>query len=113
MIRRDLSTTTDMVLEFPSGTLTVPYSGFMGLQPDMSDPVQAAQVEAAIQAWIYSQLDERERRNRLPQDDPARDTDPAQEGYFWDGQDIVTRPYIIGVRWDGERFQYSVRYPQR
>ena len=52
MIRADLSTATDMELVFSGRTLRVPYSTFMGVQMDMTDPVVAHQVEDAVQDWI-------------------------------------------------------------
>ena len=116
MIRADRSTTTTLELEFPSGTLTVPYSTFMGQQPDMSDPVVAQQVADAVRDWIYTQRDETIKVNRLPTDDPAKTTDPATEGSFWRGSGgqkvLVTRELIIFVAWDGERFQYGLRLPR-
>ena len=64
---------------------------------------------------ISSQIASRQKKNSLPRDDPARSTDPATEGYFWDGgggnPDIVCRQLIVTVAWDGEWYQYSFRVP--
>jgi len=118
MIRADLSTTADLELVFPGGTLAVPYSTFMGLSPDMTDPVVAQQVADAVRDWIYTERETRGwdgviRVNQLPNDDPAKTTDPATEGMFWRGSGgqkvLVAREFIIDVKWDGERFQYGFR----
>ncbi len=114
MIREDRSNTLDMELDFGSGlVVTVPYSGFQGVSP--GDPGSQLVLDG-IRDYIYSQIDSRQKKNRLPQDDPARSADPATEGYFWDGgggnPDIVSCPLIVTVRWDGERYQYSFRVPQ-
>lgn len=113
MIREDLSTATDMELVFPRQTVTVPYSTFMGAQPDMDNPVVAQQVADSVRDWIYTQTDEVIRLNQLSQDDPDRQTDPAHSHAFWRGSggqaEIVYRALIISVAWDGERFQYSFR----
>ena len=113
MIRADRSTTLDMELDFGSGlVVTVPYSGFQGVVPD--DPGNQLVLDG-IRDYIYTQIDSRQKKNSLPQSDPARSTDPATEGYFWDGgggnPDIVSRPLIVTVAWDGERYQYGFRAP--
>ncbi len=110
MIREDRSNATDLELVFPDGTIASTYLAILGVPP----PDPGAQVVLdAIRDFIYTQLDSRQKKNSLPLDDPARSTDPATEGYFWDGgggnPDIVTRPYIIVVSWDGERYQYMIR----
>ncbi len=115
MIREDRSTTLDMELVFGSGlVVTVPYSGFLGVSP--GDPGSQLVLDG-IRDHIYSQIDERQKKNSLPLDDPDRAIDPAQEGYFWDGgggnPDIVSRPLIVTVTWDGERYQYSFRRPRQ
>lgn len=123
MIRADLSTVDNMELVFPEGTLTVPYSTFMGAIPDMTDPVVAQQVADSVRDWIYSEREIRNwdrviKVNQLPQDDPDRTTDPEQLGEFWRGSGgqkvLVARRYIVRVIWDGERFQYSFAssYPE-
>ena len=118
MIRADLSSDTDLKLVFPGGTLEAPYSTFMGLQPDMADPVVAQQVADSVRDWIYSEREARDwdttiKLKRLSNDDPAKTTDPAEEGSFWRGSGgqtvLVAREFIINVRWDGERFQYGFR----
>ena len=111
MISADRSTKTDMELVFSGRTLRVPYSTFMGVQQDMTDPVVAQQVADALRDWIYTQTDERVRINKLPRGEPAQDIDPAEEGLFYDGNEIVMRELIIDVKWDGERFQYGSRLP--
>lgn len=111
MIRADRSNTTDLELEFPSGTISVPYSTIAGVITDPASP----EMLAAVRDWIYSQLDSEIRLNQLPQNDPDRSTDPATESMFWRGNGgqraLVSRPYIVSVTWDGERFQYSFRLP--
>ena len=114
MIREDRSTTLDMELDFGSGlVVTVPYSGFQGVAPD--DPGNQLVLDD-LRAHIYSVIDERVKKNTLPKNEPARDTDPAEEGLFWDGgggnPDIVSRPLIVTVSWDGERYQYGFRVPR-
>ena len=110
MIREDRSNTTDLLLVFPGITITVPYSTFAGIAP--GDPGNQLILDG-IRDWIYTQLDTRKKKSTLPLGDPDRATDPALEGYFWDGQggnpDIVIRPFIAIVIWDGGRYQYSFR----
>ena len=116
MIREDRSTTTDMELVFSDRTLSVPYSTFMGAQPDMTDPVIAQQVADSVRDWIYSELDDEIRVNKLPNGEPAKTTDPKREGEFWRGTGgqkvLVMRQSIVSVTWNGERFQYGFRIPQ-
>lgn len=115
MIRADLSDNVSMKLVFPDRTLEVPYSTFMGMIPDMTDPVVAQGVADGVRDWIYTQIDEETKLNKLPQDDPDRQTDPGTRNEFWRGNGgqkvLVARPYKITVKWDGERFQYSVAGP--
>jgi len=42
-------------------------------------------------------IDERTLRTDLDPDDPARLADPALPNWFWDGTDIVARPYLLGT----------------
>jgi hypothetical protein len=110
MIRRDSSTDTQLDLEFPSGTISVPYTTILGVPPP--DP-GAQEVLDGIRDWLYSQLGTRTRLNQLPQGDPDRTADPGREGLFWDETvnptELVSRPYIITVTWDGTKYQYSFR----
>ncbi len=111
MIREDRSTSLDMELDFGSGLVVeAPYSGFLGVTP--GDPGSQLVLDA-IRNFIYTQIDKRQKKNSLELDDPDRATDPATEGRFWDGgggnPDIVFRPFIITVTWDGFLYQYSFR----
>ncbi len=113
MIREDRSTALDMDLDFGSGLIAaVPYSGFLGVAP--GDPGNQLVLDG-LREHIYSQIDSRQKKNSLPMDDPDRSADPATEGHFWDGgggnPDIVSRPLIVSVAWDGERYQYGFRIP--
>lgn len=44
---------------------------------------------------LQAAIDDRSPRSELPDDDPAKTADPAEPGYFWDGDDIVTRSAIV------------------
>jgi hypothetical protein len=114
MIREDRSTTLDMELDFGSGlVVTVPYSGFQGAQP--GDPGNQLVLDA-IRDFIYGEIEDTIRLNQLPQGDPDKTTDPATEAMFWRGSggqaELVSRPLIVAVAWDGERYQYSFSVPR-
>ncbi len=113
MIRENHSTTLDMDLDFGSGlVVTVPYSGFLGVSP--GDPGNQLVLDG-IRDFIYTKIDKRQKKNSLASDDPARATDPDWEGYFWEGgggnPDIVSRPLIVRVMWNGTFYQYGFRVP--
>ncbi len=114
MIREDRSSILDMELDFGSGlVIIVPYLGFQGLAADPDDPL----VLNAIRDHIYSLIESTIRLNQLPNDDPDKATDPAQEGFFWRGSggqaELVSLPLIVTVTWDGTRYQYIFRVPNR
>lgn len=115
MIREDLSDNVSMKLVFKDQTLEVPYSTFMGAVPDMTDPVVAQGIADSVRDWIYTQIDTETKLNKLPQDDLDRSTDPGTPNEFWRGNGgkkvLVARPYTVTVKWDGERFQYSIAGP--
>ncbi len=120
MIHADLSTTIGMKLVFPEGTLEVPYSTFMGAQPDMTNPAVAQTVADAVRDWIYMEREDRGwdfviRVNQLSANDPDKTTNPASEGLFWRGtgglKELVGRTYIVKVIWSGVKFEYSFRTP--
>ena len=61
---------------------------------------------------VQAAVDDRSPRSELPDGDPAKTTDPAEPGYFWDGDDIVTRSAIVnGVTRLDDKLIVSVSSP--
>ena len=55
------------------------------------------ELQAIIDHWVA--------RSRLPQDDPAIQSDPSRPDFFWDGDDLVAREIIVeSITWDGSRY---------
>lgn len=50
-----------------------------------------------IEQRVQEKFDIRQKINQLPKEDINRSIDPAKPGYFWDGNDIVTRLCIFKV----------------
>lgn len=109
MIRRDRSTSNGADLEFTGGTvINFQFSGVQ-FPPGSADAIEM------VRATIQNQLDERQKLNTLPNDDPDRQSDPGLPNLFWDGPgqpgntDLVSRSLIVTVTWDGEKYQFSCR----
>ena len=64
---------------------------------------------AKLTVMLQGQMDVRQRKNRLPQDDPDRDTDPARPDLFWDGQYLVGRGDVVTVAWVAPKFVVRTR----
>jgi hypothetical protein len=61
---------------------------------------------------VQEAIDDRYPRSELPDGDPAKTTDPAEPGYFWDVDDIVTRSAIVnGVTRLDDKLIVSVSSP--
>ena len=65
----------------------------------------------AIAAWIQGEyLDNKQRLNILPNDDPDRHADPNMLRLFWDGPgapgqtDLVSRSVLVTVKWTGSTY---------
>lgn len=63
---------------------------------------------ANLTAQIQADLDVRVARNTLPDDDPDKNTDPAQRDLFWDGRDLVARSVLVSVA--PNRGGYDLRF---
>lgn len=49
----------------------------------------------------------------LPDDDPDKTTDPANDAMFWDGTDLVSRNCIVvSITWDGSNIISTLRVPR-
>jgi hypothetical protein len=78
--------------------------------------LDAGQVEK-LRAAVQGLIDERIRLRDLPDDDPAKTTDPARLDFFWEGQGgnrtLVARPVEVVVRWrpGGGGFDWVFRRP--
>lgn len=79
-------------------------------------PLDAAQVEKLRQV-VQALLDTRQKVRDLPDDDPAKTTDPGRANYFWEGQggnkDLVSRVAEVLVRWrpTGGGFDFVIKRP--
>ena len=113
MIRADRSTTTRLELDFgDDNPISESYAAIAGV---ILDPASQEMLDA-VRDHIYSKIDTVVKRSTIPHNDPAWIADPAEEGLFWRGgggnPDVVIRPLIVTVTWDGERYQYGFRVPQ-
>lgn len=68
-----------------------------------------AKIAAALTEALQAHIDVVEKRSSLPDDEPTKSVDPAQENIFWRGGDIVSRSDIVTVTHDGSEYVVSVR----
>ena len=111
MIRRDDSTTLDLVLTFEGGnTLSLNY--LSGVQPTPGSSEAIEFIRQVIQDDHDERVSLKDLRKDFP-DDPDGDTDPATESMFWSdprgrpNDELISRSTIYTVTWDGERYQFS------
>ena len=102
-IRIDKETDVDPVIELDIGgrIISIPYADLVGTRLEN---------ESTLIQLLQLGIDERIRINRLPKDDPDRDTDPNRETFFHDGQWLVAREAIVvAAPWDGEKYLLTIR----
>lgn len=67
-------------------------------------------VAALIKQQMQDAIDVRIPLDRLPKEDPARQSNPNRPDFFWDGRDLVARSVIVeDVVWDGARYSPTLR----
>lgn len=112
MIRRDDSTTTDMVITL-EGDSVVTLNYFSGVQFTPGSPDAIAFLEALLDQHPSNM--KRTAIKDLSNDNPDKDTDPARPSLFWSdprgrpNDELVGQSSKYTVTWDGERYQYSCR----
>ncbi len=77
-----------------------------GAQPDSQG------IANAIAVNLQQQVDIKQQRSSLPNDDPDKTTNPDRADLFWDGPDLVGRAITVSVTWTGSEYVVSVKTTQ-
>jgi len=73
-------------------------------------PEARVRIAGHLKQTMQDDIDVRIKRNTLPADDEARQSNPNRPDFFWDKGDLVSRPVIVeSVVWDGERYVPTLR----
>lgn len=73
-----------------------------GAQPDSQG------IANAIASNLQAQVDVKQPRSGLPNDDPDKTTNPDRPDLFWDGPDLIGRSIIVYVTWSGTQYDVGV-----
>ncbi len=81
----------------PANDKVVVIDTIRGAQPDSQG------IANAIAVNLQQQVDVKQRRSDLPNDDPDKTTNPNRLDLFWDGPDLIGRGLTVKCQWtDGE-----------
>ena len=82
---------------------SVVISVIRGAQPDSQG------IANAIATNLQQQVDVKQPRSGLPNDDPDKTTNPNRPDLFWDGPDLIGRAIDVYVNWVGGEYVVQVR----
>lgn len=55
-------------------------------------------------AALQSQIDVRQQKRDLPDEDPDKAIDPAKPFLFHDGPELVSREVLVAIEWTGSKY---------